>query len=95
MDAKLICLVALAFIGFTSLSDAKPTCPEPTCGGTLAAPGEEGEGEGEEEKADPCSRDPRSGWLNHFAWAMFCKDGTIGATHNPVGKIGKPAEDAE
>ena len=94
MDAKLICLVALAIIGFTSLADSKPTCAEPTCGGTLAAPGAGGEDgeEGEEEDVN-CSKNPFSSWLNFFAWSTFCTDGTIGATQNPIGKIGKPAEE--
>ena len=56
-----------------------------------APPGEGGE-EGEE-KADPCSTDPYSAWLNFFSWGKFCEDGTIGATENPVGKIGKPVEE--
>ena len=96
MDAKLICLVAFAIIGFASVADSKPTCAEPTCGGTLspdgtlAAPGEEG---GEEGKVDHCAEDPRSGFLNHYAWRIFCKDGTVGATQNPVGKIGAAAVD--
>ena len=108
MDRKLIVIVALVMaVAVLSVVDARPTCPEPTCGGTrtplpgeLASPPGEGEGEGEEgeeeEEEDPnCSKNPFSAWLNNYAWYVFCKDGTIGATENPIGKIGKPAEEPE
>ena len=91
MDAKLIILVALLFLGIASLVDSRPTCPEPTCGGTrqVAAPPEE-EGEGEDE--DPCLKASEA-WKNHFGWYTYCVDGTVGATKNPVGKIGAPTEE--
>jgi len=91
MDTKLICLIAVLIIGITSLVDSKPTCPE--CGGAAAPPAEGEGGEEGEEKVDPCSKDPFSAWLNFFAWNAFCEDGTVGATENPVGKIGQPVEE--
>ena len=98
MDFKLILVVVLLLaVAAVSVLDARPTCPEPTCGGTreVASPGGDGDGEGEEEeKVDPCSMDPYSAWLNHYAWSVFCEDGTIGASVNPPGKIGKPAEES-
>ena len=95
MDAKLLCLIVLAVLGISSITDARPTCPEPTCGGTRQAGAPpEGEG-GEEEKADPCAKDPRAAWYNFYAWGVFCEDGTIGAykEENPPGKIGTPTEE--
>ena len=96
MDSKILCLVILAVLGFSSVSYARPTCPEPTCGGTRDVAGAPPEGEGgEEEKADPCSKDPRAAWFNFYAWTPFCDDGTVGAfdPEHPPGKIGQPAEE--
>ena len=90
MDAKLVVLLALVLIGITSFVDSKPTCAEPTCGGTLGAP--PAEGEGEEEDEDPCMK-AGPAWKNMFAWYTYCKDGSIGATKNPIGKIGAPTEE--
>ena len=94
MNAKLVVLVALLLIGIIAFVDSKPTCAEPTCGGTLGAPPAEGEGEGGEEDEDPCVKASQA-WKNHFSWYTFCKDGTIGATENPIGKIGQPSEEPE
>ena len=99
MDAKLISIALLLVIGITSMVDSAPTCAERTCGGTRevagAPPAEgEGEGEGEEEEKDPCETAPLA-WKNHFSWYTFCKDGSIGATKNPIGKIGAPTEAPE
>ena len=97
MDFKFFLIVALLLVvSSVPALDGRPTCPEPTCGGTreVASPGGDEGGEGEEEeKADPCSMDPYSAWLNHYAWQIFCEDGTIGASINPPGKIGTPAEE--
>ena len=89
MDAKLICLATLLIMGFATFVDSKPTCPE--C--VAAAPPAEGEGgEGEEGEDDPCTKAPEA-WKNFFSWLTYCKDGTIGATKNPIGKIGSPTEE--
>ena len=101
MDLKMIFIVGLVILGLSSTIEAKPTCAEPTCGGTrevAGAPPAEGEGEeGEEEKADPCSEDPYSSWRNFLAWSKFCEDGTVGYfdPEMPPGKIGQPAEEGE
>ena len=89
MDAKWICIIALLIIGIASLVDSKPTCAE--CGPAAAPPVEE---EGEEGEDDPCTKAPQA-WKNHFAWYTYCKDGTVGATKNPIGKIGSPTEAPE
>merc|ERR1712141_275663 len=93
-------IVGLVILGLSSTIEAKPTCDEPTCGGTrevAGAPPAEGEGEEGEEKADPCSEDPYSSWRNFLAWSKFCEDGTVGYfdPEMPPGKIGQPAEEEE
>ena len=96
MDAKLFCLVAMVILGISSVTVAKPTCAEPTCGGTrqVAAPPEDGAG-GEEGDKNGC-RDPEDkGWANFESIPVWCKDGTVGFHKNPPGKIGQPAEEEE
>merc|ERR1712020_613916 len=81
MDLKMIFIVGLVILGLRSTIEAKPTCDQPTCGGTrevAGAPPAEGDGEEGEEKADPCSEDPYSSWRNFLAWSKFCEDGTVG-----------------
>ena len=94
MDAKLIFFVAMVILGISSITVAKPTCPEPTCGGTrqVAAPPEGGE----EEKPDPCDPNnyPIAGFLTHISWKVYCEEGTAGLGNpNPPGKIGTPSKE--
>ena len=93
MDAKFICLLAMVVLGISSITVARPTCAEPTCGGTrqaAAPPGEEG---GEEEAKNGCKDPEDRGWANFESIPVWCKDGTVGFHKNPPGKIGQPAEE--